>query len=643
MQRSLMLALAGLLLIASKGPAEAKSRYCALTVQVEPAGATIHLGRRSWPAPKRLWLRCGVRYTLRIKKPGLPEKVINVRQTRRYDTRRVTLAKLEGTVVITAGNKATHGAVVYIDGQPLRPLPTTIKRPPGRLAIEVRKPGYAKFRRWISVVSGKSTALEVKLAAKSGQLMVTSTPSGALVKIDGKPAGKTPLLAESLATGKHVVEIKSGKRPAVTRLVEIQASTTARLQLQLGPAAKQKPSGGTLQVLAEPDNVDVYVNGVFSGKAPLKLRGVDLGTHHVAIKWPGHETAEKKVKIEAGKVTTFKVRLKKLATATARRALPTAPGTGNLIVISSVRGASVFLDGAEVGRTPYARANLPAGSHGVRVAASGYQAFDQQILVKSGATKRITAILQPQATYAAGSGAGGAGASGGSLSKRSDDDDDAPSDALSAYGAHLVPPRAFTAALSLGFPYLVDARLTTGVFARRHLALDISVALRSYGTVTEGAIGSRVRLLHYEPFSLAAIGEIGAGGGPGERNTFFFKAGVSGTLRFKDMVTVTASVYGDFYSDRICPASDAGDDEPEACTFPPEELSFDEVRGRFFGVRLFLAATVEVALSSWVNLFGQIEGTPFQSERLSFTDAFASYMLETDPRFYGRLGVAFKF
>jgi hypothetical protein len=638
MQRFALLSLAGLLLIAPT-PAEAKTRYCPVSFEVTPPGATIRLGRRSWSAPKRLWLRCGATYTILIEKAGLPTKTLKLRRTRRQ-TLRVSLVKAQGTVVITAGNTDAQGAVVYLDGQPYRPLPTTLKQAPGRFALEVRKPGFAKLRRWVSVVSGKTIAINVKLAAKSGQLFVTSTPLGAMIKIDGKPAGKTPLLVEDLATGKHVVEVRAGKRAAVTRIVQIEASTTARLALTLGPKSASQPSGGTLQVLAEPEDVDVYLDGAFSGKAPLKLSNIDVGTHHVAIKWPGHETAEQKVVIEPGKVMTVKVKLKKLAQASRGAALPTAPGTGNLIIIGSVRGAAVYLDGAEVGRTPYARANLPAGSHGVRVAASGYHAFAQQILVRSGHTKRITAILQPQAS------GGAAAASGGAMVRKGAASADAPSaaaPALSAYGAHLVPPRAFTAALSLGFPYLVDARLTTGVFERGHLALDVSVVLRSYGTVTEGAIGSRVRLLRYAPFSLAALGEIGAGGGPGERNTFFFKAGVSGTLRFQDIISVTASVYGDFYSDRVCPASDAGDGEPEACTFPPEGLGFGEVRARFFGARLFLAATVELALTPWVNVVAQIEGAPLQSERLSFTDAFASYMLETDPRFYGRLGVVFKF
>ncbi len=642
MHRPLILAIASLLLLEG-APAEAKPRYCRLTIEVTPSDATIRLGRRSYRSPKRLWLRCGARYRFRIEKAGLPTKEIEVRQTRRRDTLRVTLVKALGTVVVTAGNKEAQGGVVYIDGAAYRPLPTTIKRAPGRFAFEVRKHGFVTFRRWVSVVAGKTETVEVTLAARSGQLFVSSTPSGAVVKIDGKPAGQTPLLREALSSGKHVVELRSGKGTPVTRIIEIKAGRTARLSLALGPRAPKKPSGGSLQVLAEPEGVDVYLDGAFSGKAPLKLPSVNAGTHQIAIKWPGHQTAERKVNIEVGKVTTIKVRLEKVAPAR-KAATPTAPGTGNLIVISSVRGAAVFLDGAEVGRTPYARANLPAGSHGVRVVASGYEAFAAQILVKEGRTKRITAVLQPQA-IAAGAVTGAATAGRGETTLHASADKGASERraALSAFGAHLVPPRAFTAALSLGFPHLVDARLTTGLLDRGHLALDISVALRSYGYITEGAIGSRVRLLHYRPFSLAAVGELGAGGGPGERNTFFFKAGVSGTLRFKEIVSVTASVYGDFYSDRICPSSDAGEDEPEACTFPPEDLSFGEMRGRFFGARLFLAAAVEVAFSPVVNFFAQIEGTPFQSERLSLTDAFASYMLATDPRVYGRLGVAFKF
>lgn len=438
--------------------------------------------------------------------------------------------------------------------------------------------------------------------------------------------------------GKHVVELRLGKNPPVSRIVDIEAGKTSRLQVKL-VAPKVAAVAGALQLLSDPTPVDAYVDGAFAGKTPLKLDKLALGSHVVALKWPGYKTAERTVTIEPKRLVTLKLKLESATTASGPSSAPTG-GLGNLIVVASIRGATVYLNGARVGKTPFARAKLTAGMHEVRVVASGYEPMDDQVQVTAGRTARVTAILQP--LPAGGGAVAGGGVAGGPGVSAPADGGSGGTAALSAFGAQLVPPRAFTADLSLGFPHLVSLRLVTGVFDRKHLGLDVGVTVRSYGTVTEGSITGRVRLLRYDPFALAVFGELGAGGGPLDRDTFFFKVGVLGTLLFKDIISVTASVYGDFYSERICPTSEQAD-EPEACTFPPEDLSFDEVRGRFTAARIFLAATIEASLSPTINLFAQIEGAPFQAQRRSYTDAFASYMLDTDPRFYGRVGVAFKF
>src|SRR5207244_336752 len=46
-------------------------------------------------------------------------------------------------------------------------------------------------------------------AKATGGLRINSTPSGAMVSVDGKPRGMTPVTIEDLAVGRHTLEIRS--------------------------------------------------------------------------------------------------------------------------------------------------------------------------------------------------------------------------------------------------------------------------------------------------------------------------------------------------------------------------------------------------------------------------------------------------
>jgi len=208
---------------------------------------------------------------------------------------------------------------------------------------------------------------------------------------------------------------------------------------------------------------------------------------------------------------------------------------------------------------------------------------------------------------------------------------------LSSFGAQTVAPRFFTADVSGGFPYLVGARLTTGIFDRGHWALDVGVDLRSYGVITDIALTGKLRVYSGEPLSVALMLSGGGGGGPKSCNTFFLNAGALASINFKRLVTFTARVYGNFYSDRHCPAKQEGD-ELTICASTAEDL-----RGRRTGARLMLSAVLEVPITRHIGLFALFEGAPFQAHRRAYTDDVASLMPNGDPRAYGRLGASFKF
>ncbi len=80
------------------------------------------------------------------------------------------------------------------------------------------------------------------------------------------------------------------------------------------------------------------------------------------------------------------------STATPPPAAPGRTGTGVVEITAGVAGATVFVDGREVGPAPR-RVDLEAGSHDVRVEKEGLQAFELEVHVVPGRTLEIEARL----------------------------------------------------------------------------------------------------------------------------------------------------------------------------------------------------------------------------------------------------------
>jgi hypothetical protein len=68
-----------------------------------------------------------------------------------------------------------------------------------------------------------------------------------------------------------------------------------------------------------------------------------------------------------------------------------------------------------------------------------------------------------------------------------------------------------------------------------------------------------------------------------------------------------------------------------------------DVFDRENGVRLMTSVIAEIAMQQNWNVFGILEGAPFQNERALFTNDFAHSMPDTDYILYIRLGMTYKF
>jgi hypothetical protein len=133
----------------------------------------------------------------------------------------------------------------------------------------------------------------------------------------------------------------------------------------------------------------VYLDASYRGKTPLSLNNVATGEHVVEMDLSGYYDWKSTVTVPAGGTRTVSATLSKIPTS----------NTGWIYVSSSPGGATVLLDGTNVGQTPGSGAlklnNIAAGSHTVNLQLNGYQAYTTGVNVVPATVSQVDAVLTP--------------------------------------------------------------------------------------------------------------------------------------------------------------------------------------------------------------------------------------------------------
>lgn len=539
-------------------------------------------------------------------------------------------SNLAELTIVAAENSQSEGAMIRVNGKELGKLPLKVPLQPGRYIVEVYKDGFQQWSQWIDLKAREQREVPINLVRNEssyGTLLVAANILGAQVLINGQPVDTTPALIEKLVPGKYSLEIRAkGYQPEKLE-AQAEAGKTNKVTVELKPeqqATPTTPTGGSLQVLADQKGVEIFVDGVAKGQAPVKIDGLSEGTHVIEGRANGMVSAEQMVTTRAGETQTVTISLQEPA--------PARP-SGSLRVVTQVAGANVLLDGTVIGKTPHLQQQIDVGTHLISIRADGYQEFVQKVEIKSGEIAELQVVL-----IATGQN----GDKKEEPTKKPRKQRSTSTWGLSSFGAHLVEPSNFTGDISVGFAHLIEGRLTAGIFSGDNIGIDGGVEFRTFFATSEIGLHAKLRFFDQNIFSAAALFDFGGGAGPSARNTFYSNLGLVASMWFKQLVTFSGRAYFNFYSDRNCPSTEQAN-ESSICKTVPVDISAVDMRNRMGGVRLFISAILEVPISSRANVFGILEGIPFQGERRAYTDRFATIMPDDDSGIYGRIGFSFKY
>ncbi len=220
----------------------------------------------------------------------------------------------------------------------------------------------------------------------TGSIYVSSSPSNAMVYINGAYVGNTPHTVGGYTPGNYNVEVVKSGYNNWASTAYVSAGSTANVYATLTAADIY----GTISVKSSPSGASVYLDGSYKGQTPATISGVTKGAHTIELNKAGYYDWTGQITVYSGQTASVYPTLQPFA----------SPTTGTLYVSSSPGGAYVYLDGAYEGVTPYSGNlvldNVNSGTHTLTLKLSGYKDATTSVSVPAGGSASASIPLTQQ-------------------------------------------------------------------------------------------------------------------------------------------------------------------------------------------------------------------------------------------------------
>jgi uncharacterized membrane protein len=345
-----------------------------LSIKTKPSGADIFLngekiGRTPFVVKK---IEPGIQF-LALSKKGYQDvdRKIFIKKnetTKIFETMKIQMGELS----ITA---TPSGAGIYLDNKYLGTSPKSLSNvPAGNHKLRISLSKYKDYIEDFILAHDEYKTVDVKLESLPGKLDLTAPDKGAIVYIDGKKKGTSPIII-ALKPGSHALEVQLPGYRKHKQKINIASDETLKIYTSL-----EKIRTGSIQVTTDPPGAQVFVDSQPMGKTPVTIPTLEVKKYNILLNLLGYETITSMVEVEDGK--TVKLH-KKLKIKSGILKLSTAPAK-----------ARVEIDNSIVGYTPV-EIDVPVGSHILKVSKENYQVWETTFVIDYQDEKEIRHTLEP--------------------------------------------------------------------------------------------------------------------------------------------------------------------------------------------------------------------------------------------------------
>ena len=240
---------------AAAAPARLTENF--LVLNVTPPNAKVFIGGQEKMVSEGICsvlLKAGT-HAVRVEASGYQTEEF---QATIGDEKVVRDVSLRSTMATLTVRSATSGARILLNGNAVGTGSWTGSIMPDTYLVELKKEGYRPAERRVTLAMNATETLDFPgLEAITGDIIVSSTPHGATIELDGRTVGTTPEVLSSIPVGTHTLRLTRSGYESSTSSVTVSESAPANLALTLTKAPDRPLYGhataGHLDLAAERD------------------------------------------------------------------------------------------------------------------------------------------------------------------------------------------------------------------------------------------------------------------------------------------------------------------------------------------------------------------------------------------------------
>ena len=218
----------------------------------------------------------------------------------------------------------------------------------GEYTVEVRKASHRNASEIVRISSPEERIVQLKLPTPIyTSLEISSSPARAMVYIDGKEVGTTPLLMNDLLVGTHRLEFRKEGFSSTEKSVELKEGIENKVHADLSNMKE-------VSIVSYPKGAMVTMDGKYIGITPMKLT-LTCDNHVFAFRKEGYNPEEINVKVD-GETSAISTHL----------------ALREVQITSSPSKADITVDGRRMGVTPLIT-TFEDGNHTISLAKKGYE------------------------------------------------------------------------------------------------------------------------------------------------------------------------------------------------------------------------------------------------------------------------------
>jgi len=263
----------------------------------------------------------------------------------------------------------------------------------------------------------------------TGFIEIDSTPNGAIVKLDGKSIGQTPIYKRVLI-GNHKVSLHKLDFGTVEESIEVKSRENTKLELDLPVSIRSSPSDAKVyindkyvgqtpfstdlrsgirikvtkdgylpeeriimsapiqplktirlrrmyEILFEssPPGANIYIDGQYKGETPKKVELAEGYYKDIVLEKSGYYDYVGGLNVDH-KTQKYRAELK--------------PQTNyGKLSVNAMPFGTVYLDGEKLGDTPISKNRIPTGKHNILIRRNGFRDIEKNIQIRRNQTASI--------------------------------------------------------------------------------------------------------------------------------------------------------------------------------------------------------------------------------------------------------------